>query len=448
MSKANGLRGRRMPAAAALLLVVLAYGRTRAAVQNADLCLLGLPQTFTVGPPGTARGHIVPVALGPKGERVLYAGGLDANGVEVLKSAEEFLGFPICAYLPTGDMNVARFGYAAARVSSNNLDPTAQSLVCGGANDDGTLDNCEFYNPLTRSFTMPTPQLTTGRLFPSMTLKSADANTFRATVCTGWADAAATQPLNSCDFISVNKGPLDFLPSLPVDPILDRPRAEASQFELPSGRIFLAGGITDSFGDCTETTIIIDPTQIDQPGFVTPGPSLPVPMARAVSAASSDGTRFVMGYGSCGLEPFVDPVSEVIVCNIDEPSFPALGSSECHTVPNPLRKTNDGGCGTRLDGENSVLFAGLAPLNGPPPGDGNNQFGAVYDIGTGLWRTDVVRQTEDVGSQPCNALHTDNRVFVRAANGDMTVYHSEIPPGILVVTPPAQPQFTPTPFSD
>ena len=72
------------------------------------------------------------MALSPKGERVLYAGGRDANGVGVLKSAEEFLGFPVCAYLPTGDLKVARYGYSAIRLSSNNLDPSVQRRLPRG----------------------------------------------------------------------------------------------------------------------------------------------------------------------------------------------------------------------------------------------------------------------------------------------------------------------------
>jgi hypothetical protein len=126
---------------------------------------------------------------------------------------------------PAGNLNIARQGHAAIRLSDGKI------LVIGGENANGLIRESEIFNPATHSF-ITAASLDTARTEHTLT-PLADG---RILVSGGRGQA---QPLRTTEIYNYNGNV--FTPG----PSLNRPRAGHTATVLSDGRILIAGGSAD-----------------------------------------------------------------------------------------------------------------------------------------------------------------------------------------------------------
>ncbi|MBI1761329.1 MAG: hypothetical protein HYR56_07835 [Acidobacteria bacterium] len=129
------------------------------------------------------------------------------------------------AAAPAGNLNIARQGHAAMRLSDGKI------LVVGGENANGLIRESEIFNPATHSF-ITAASLDTARTEHTLT-RLADG---RILVIGGRGQA---QPLRTTEIYNYSGNV--FTPG----PALNRPRAGHTATTLADGRILIAGGSAD-----------------------------------------------------------------------------------------------------------------------------------------------------------------------------------------------------------
>lgn len=126
---------------------------------------------------------------------------------------------------PAGNLNIARQGHAAIRLSDGKI------LVVGGENQNGLIRESEIFNPATHSF-ITAASLDTARTEHTLTPLANG----RILVIGGRGQA---QPLRTTEIYNYNGNV--FTPG----PSLNRPRAGHTATALSDGRVLIAGGNAD-----------------------------------------------------------------------------------------------------------------------------------------------------------------------------------------------------------